>query len=62
MFSRYDAKNSYITIINNTDKEIDFTFSNLVYSLLNGEKSAQIVIEKKTPAIIKAVRYTHLEF
>ena len=36
VFKRYDSKNAYITIVNNSDKELSLSFDNTAKSLIYG--------------------------
>ena len=62
IFSRYDLSNSYITIINNSDVDMDFTFKKESLSLFTMKKSYTFKVKTKSSTIIKSDIINQLEF
>lgn len=62
IFSRYNKKSSYLTIINNSEHEICITLSRSSLSLMNNVKSHHHKILSGTAEILKAHKNTYIEF
>ena len=62
IFSRYDLKNSYLTIVNNSDSDIYFLFEKESTSLFTMKNSTKFLIKRKSSDIIKSDINNQLEF
>lgn len=62
IFSRFDSFHSYITIVNNSDKDMDFVFKSESVSLYTMKKSYTFKVKTKSSTIIKSDIINQLEF
>lgn len=62
IFSRYDKKNSYLTVINNGNNEINITTSGSSTSLINKQKAKKHKIASGSSEIIKTIKNSYIEF
>lgn len=62
IFSRYNKNYAYITVINNSENEIDIEISTPSLSLINNEKTSRYKIPGVTSEIIKTTRNATLKF
>ena len=62
IFSRVDSESSYLTIVNNSDSDINFIFKNEAISLFTMKSSFSFVIKSKSSDIIKSNIINQLEF
>ena len=61
VFERIDKYNSYITVLNNTEKELTVRLSRVSESLFDMKKSDTFKIESETSSVIKANRNIQFE-
>ena len=61
IFERYDDKNSYITIINNSDNDLELSFDDEAVELIRGSKDMNFVINAYSGSIFRVNRGTSLE-
>ena len=62
IFSRIDRNNAYITIINNSDSDIVFTFKNESQSLITTNTACKFTVKRKSSDIIKSNIINQIEF
>jgi len=62
IFSRTDLESSYLTIVNNSNSDINFTFKNEAISLFTMKSSFSFIIKSKSSDIIKSNIINQLEF
>lgn len=62
IFSRYDNRFSFITIVNNSGRMVDISFSSPALSLFNGVRSARYTLSAYSSEIFKTRRDIYIEF